>query len=55
MEDAETRLREGKQLALVKKAVDKEAKRLGSPHRYANNVEDLPLLNAETIQDLDKE
>jgi hypothetical protein len=50
----EERQAEGKQMELMKRATDKEWKRMGSPHRYEDKNEDQPVLSAETVEMLDE-
>jgi hypothetical protein len=40
---------EGRQMELVRLAVEKEAKRLGSPHTYADGNVDRPILSPDTV------
>ncbi len=43
----------GQQMALMKRATDKEYERLTRPHHYDDGNEDLPVLSAETIKRAD--
>lgn len=47
--DDEVREKEARQMELMKLASAKELRRLGAPHKYADNKVDLPILNCETI------
>lgn len=52
--DRENREREGRQMEMMRRASEKEFKRLSGVHKYADSVSDLPILNAETLEALDK-
>ena len=38
-------------MELLRVAAQREGTRLGSAHKYEDNIEDLPLLNADTVGD----
>jgi hypothetical protein len=46
---------ESRQAELFKMAVNKEKKRLSSPHQYMDGEWDLPVLNHDTLEELEKE
>jgi hypothetical protein len=41
----------GRHMELLRVAAQREGTRLGSAHKYEDNIEDLPLLNADTVGD----
>lgn len=49
----EEREREGRAMELMRYAAEKETRRLGSLHTYADGTADQPLLNADTIEMLE--
>ena len=49
LEQAEIRSAEEEQIQIMQLAVEKEYKRLGDYHQYADHVVDRPILNAETV------
>lgn len=49
----EERQRVGRQMELMRVATSKEETRLGSPHKYQDDNEDLPILSADTVERLD--
>lgn len=51
----EEREREGRAMELMRVASEKETRRLGSVHEYADGSSDQPLLNAETVTMLEEE
>lgn len=52
--DEDRRAEAERLVKLVNKATEKEKKRLGSPHVYSGGQEDLPILNHQTLTDLDQ-
>lgn len=48
--DKEVREREGRQIAQMTAAAEKELSRLSKPHQYADGTIDLPILDADTIE-----
>lgn len=52
LEDKEFREKEGAELALMQKAITKEAKRLSEYHQYSLDLVDKPILNHETVDDI---
>lgn len=51
LEEKEFRDKEGAELAIMQKAIQKEAQRLGEYHQYSNDVVDKPILSWETINE----
>ena len=49
LQDAEVADRAGRQNEQMKRAAAKELARLAAPHTYGDGVEDLPVLNADTV------
>jgi hypothetical protein len=49
----ETADREGRQAELMRKAAEKEMRRLGTPHRFGDGLVDQPILSADTAEMLD--
>lgn len=49
LESNDWRTQEGRQLALFKKAMQKERKKLSESHVYCDGIDDKPLLSADTI------
>ncbi len=46
---------QGRMLAIMKEAAEKERKRLSEYHQYADNVIDIPILNSETTEEEDNQ
>lgn len=49
LQDREAQEREGRQMALMGMAGQKEYERLGRPHRYEDGLEDSPILSCDTV------
>lgn len=49
----ETREREGRQAEMMKRAAEKEYRRLGAPHKYMDGTVDRPVLSASTVSNDD--
>lgn len=54
LQENDIREAEGRQMELMKMATEKEYRRLGHPHKFADNNEDQPILSAETVEMLDE-
>lgn len=50
IDEEEEREKQGEMLAIYQRAVEREKRKLAKPHKYADENCDLPLLNAETIE-----
>ncbi len=54
LQDDKFRQSENEQLQLVKLAVEREAKRLASEHKFVDGQSDLPVLTAETVAEFNR-
>jgi hypothetical protein len=52
LQDEEIREAEGRQLALMRLAAEKEGARLGAPHKYGDGAQDRPILSAQTLAEV---
>jgi len=55
IKDEQARAREGRELALMQMASDKEYNRLAEYHKYIDGTLDKPILNVDTVEDKDEE
>ena len=54
LQEDDFRDKEGRTAELSRLAADKELDRLGSPHKYADGNEDIPILSADTLERLEQ-
>lgn len=54
LDDEDNRAAEGELLAIFKRAAEREKKKLSTPHKYADEMVDLPILTAETVENYDR-
>lgn len=55
LQEADKREVEGRHIEMMKRASEREYRRLAAPHQYADGNEDLPILSAETVKLLDEQ